>query len=315
MESRRREQMTDPVLIIGASGFLGRTLLRSYPPGGEVWGTWHSRSKRPLPRLHSSPRDIFLDITNPEQVEEVIGRINPGIILLSAALADIDRCETDRHLALNTNVRGAENVVRCCRNRLLVYYSTNAVFDGFREDCREEDQPRPINFYGETKWKAEAIIQNLPQHLILRTAMLYTDDWDGPKFINWLIRNLSQGTAVKAATDFIMNPTFIHDLATATFALLQKKCRGLYHVAGGSTLSCYEMALQIVPKWGFDPSLVQPVTRAELPWRAPRPEKASLNIEKLKNEGINMLTFEQGLEKVWEASREAGRAPASLFVS
>ena len=284
--------MKPKVLVIGASGFLGRRLLDLFFPEFEVFGTSYSKLQ---------DQYIPLDITNPEQVQEVIRKVNPQIIILPAALTDLDRCETDRNLAVNINVTGVENVVRWCQNRVLVYYSTDAVFDGVQGNYREEDQPHPVNFYGETKLRAENIVNRLPEYLILRTCMLYSQG-DGPKFINWLIRNLSQGKGVNVATDLTTTPTFIDDVVKATLALLQKKCGGVYHVAGESALSCYDMATHIAKKWGFDQSLIHPVKRAELPWKAARAEQATLDISKLRKEGINMLTFEQGMQKLWEAS-------------
>ena len=289
--------MKDKVLIIGASGFLGRKLMplfSSFSSKYEVIGTSNSSIQEGT---------LTVDITNPQQVQTAIEKVNPNIIILTAALANMDRCETERDLAARINVTGVENVVRYCQNRLLVFYSTDAVFDGLKGNYRENDPVNPMNFYAQTKLQGENLVKTLPDYLLLRTCMQYTDQKESPKFIPWLIRNLSQGKTVNVATDHIITITFIDDLAKATLQLIQKKCRGIYHVAGGSALSCYDMAIYIAQKWGFDKSLIHPVTRAQLPWKAARAEKATLNISKLRKEGISMLTFEQGMEKLWESSR------------
>lgn len=283
----------EKILIIGASGFLGRELIPILSTDFHVIGTSYSQV---------SDQTISLDITNPKQVEAIIEKIDPSIIVITAALTDMDHCETDRDLAMKINVTGVESIMRWCSPRVVVYYSSDAIFDGVKGNYHEEDQPSPLNFYGETKLKAENLVKKNPRHLILRTSMLYTDQSESPKFINYLIRNLSQGKAVNVAMDYTTCPTFISDVAKATLTLLQKKCRGVYHVAGASALSCHKMALDIISKWGFDPLLVHPVKRAELLLKAPRAENTTLNISKLKGEGINMSTFEQGIERVWEAS-------------
>lgn len=285
----------EKLLLIGASGFLGRKLMPLLAPYFEVIGTHHSQTSVP---------GISVDITNLPQVAKVMEEINPSIVILAAALADMDKCETDRELAIRLNVRGVENVAACCRNRLLIYYSSDAIFDGLHGNYREDDSPNPVNFYGETKLRGEQAVKKLPHHLILRTCFIYSDQPESPKFISWVIRNLSEGKAVKVASDLITTPTFIDDLAHATLVLLQKKCRGIYHVAGATALSCYEMALYIAQKWGFDTALIHPVQRRELPWKAARAERATLNISKLQREGIMMSTFEQGMEKLWESHRK-----------
>lgn len=284
----------EKILLIGSTGFLGKKLRSLLASRYEIIGTGYSRAQE-------NNATITLDITNPENVKEVIEKINPGIVILAAALADMDRCETDKDLAIKINVTGVKNVVNCCLNRVLVHYSSDAVFDGIRGNYHEDDTPNPVNFYGETKLRGEQMVKTLPNYLILRTCFIYSDQPNSPKFIPWLIRNLSQGKKANVATDLVTRPTLIDDLAKATLLLLQKKCRGTYHVAGASALSCYQMAIYIVKRWGFDQSLVRPVKRAELPWKAPRGEHATLNIDKLRAEGITMSTFEQGIEKIWPA--------------
>ena len=292
--------MKQKVLIIGASGFLGRKLMSlfsSLSSEYEVIGTHNS-----TPQQNSNT--ISLDITNPQQVQTIIDKIEPHIIILAAALANMDLCETDHERAIQINVKSVRNVVHHCQNRLLIFYSTDAIFDGKTGNYRENDSTNPINFYAQTKLQAENIINTIPHYLILRTCMQYTEQKDNPKFISWLIRNLSQGNPVNVATDHIVTITLIDDLAQATFQLLKKSCRGIYHVAGAQALSCYDMAQIVAEKWNFDKSLIRPVQRKDLPWKAARAQYATLCIDKLRGEGITMSTFEEGLDKVWKRYME-----------
>lgn len=292
----------DTVLIIGASGFLGSELFLLFSSSAEfeVVGTSYSQSKSYTLNESQMAQTISLDITDAKQVKEVIEKINPGIVIIAAALANMDICETERELAVKINVQGVENVVRCCQNRKVVYYSTDAIFDGVRGDYREDAQPHPVNFYGETKLQAEKIIKTLPDHLILRICMMYGDHRDGPKFINWLIRNLSEKKVVNVATDFTTRPTFVGDIAKATRELLKKKRTGVYHVTSPSILSCYAMAQTIAKIWKFEPLLIHPVRRKDLPWKARRAENATLNIDKFMKEDITLLAFEEGMHKIYK---------------
>lgn len=281
--------MQERVLIIGANGLLGTALMRNLSEEFSVTGTYHACPAAGL---------IPLDIVDAKEVERVITEIDPAIVLLPAAATDVDRCERDHAFAEAVNVRGAANVVACCARRKLVYYSTDSVFSGERGDYRETDQLGPVNYYSETKVRAEEIVRHVPQHLILRTAMLYGSRRDSPRFINWLIRNLAAGRAVPVATDLSANPTLIDDLTHATRELLRKNRIGTYHVAGATPLDCYTMAHTVATVFGFDPTLIVPKTAAELGRAAKRPKNPTLNIGKLEAEGIRMSTFAAGLQRV-----------------
>lgn len=294
--------MTQKVLIIGASGFLGSKLLPEFSADAEfeAMGTSYSQSKTYTLNKPQMGQTISLDITNSEKVKEVIEKINPEMVIIAAALADMDRCEIERELAVKINIQGVENIVRCCQNRKVVYYSTDAIFDGIKGNYKEDDLPHPINFYAETKWRAENIVKTLPNHLILRICMMYGDHREGPKFTNWLIRNLSEKKTVNVATDFTTRPTFVEDIAKATLALLKKKRTGIYHVTSPSILSSYAMAQIVAKIWKLDTALIHPVRRADLPWKAARAEYATLNIDKFNQEKIRLLTFEEGMHKIYK---------------
>jgi len=122
-----------------------------------------------------------------------------------------------------------------------------------------------------------------------------------PKFINWLIRNLNENKKVNVVIDLFATPTLIDDLATASLELVRKDRTGIYHVAGATALSCYEMATTVAEVFGFDKSLINPVKDIELKRAAKRPKFSTLNISKLEQEGILMSTFEQSIRKIRES--------------
>src|SRR3989344_4713466 len=126
----------DTVLVIGANGLLGRKLLQVFSKTHKVIGTYRTRS---------IPGGIPLDITDGEQVRAVVDRINPQIVLLTAADTNVDRCERDHAHADAVNISGVAQVAAQCANRKLVFYSTEAVFDGVRGDYRETDECQPVN--------------------------------------------------------------------------------------------------------------------------------------------------------------------------
>ena len=276
------------ILIIGGRSLLGRALAAVFTsnPNTEVTFTY---CKKPLDRA------IFLDITNANQCQRAIGELDPNCVILVAARTDVDYCELNQTDAFQTNVQGVHNVVKACLGRKLVYFSTDSIFDGVKGNYREDDPANPINYYSKTKFCGELATQSLDDHLILRICMLYSHIIDYPKFINWLIRSLSKKTMVSVATDLYSTPTFIDDIAKATFELVQNHFRGVFHVAGASSHSCYEMADLIASIYSFDRQLITPVTAKQLKRTALRPKYSTLNTQKLNDEGISMNNFQDGM--------------------
>src|SRR3990167_11530025 len=108
-----------------------------------------------------------VDITNRDQVEDIIGKSPSRMVLHMAAKADVDGCEDDKILgeegaAWIVNVQGTENGAESARknNKRLLYISTDFVFDGTQEYYTESDRPNPVNWYGITKYKGEEIVLN-----------------------------------------------------------------------------------------------------------------------------------------------------------
>lgn len=284
------------MLIIGASGFLGNKLKETFSKEFQVYGTYYSNPIKDL---------IQLDIRDEVKVKELIERINPDIILLTAAITNVDLCEKDKNLAEAVNHKGVLTVVKYCENRKLVYYSTDSVFDGEKGDYKEEDIPNPLNHYAKTKLLGEEAVKTIKNHLILRTCMLYSDQVESPKFINWLIRSLSERKKINVATDLAATPTLIDDLAQATLALVKSDKGGIYHASGATALSCYEMAMEIVNVFKYNKLLISPCKDEDLKREAKRPKISSLNISKLEKEGILMSDFEQGMRKIKESLKKS----------
>src|SRR5215470_12252260 len=129
------------VLIFGATGMLGKALVRQWS-GDEVIGLGSSQA----------------DIRNPEQVAGVVRQTKPDWIVLAAAYTDVDGCEINSTLATSVNTQGAVNVAKAAyeSGARIVFISTDYVFDGKKTSPYEiDDQRRPINAYGKSKADAE----------------------------------------------------------------------------------------------------------------------------------------------------------------
>lgn len=255
-------------------------------------------------------RETEFDLTDPATMSS-LEQDPSDVVLLLAAKTDVDGCERDKALgedgeAWKINVEGTRNVVAVCMNtnKKLVYVSTDFVFSGDKpqgESYTEDDTPEPINWYGKTKYEGEKIVQGsgLP-YLILRPAYPYRAAFEKKKdFARAIMSRLENGQEVTGISDHYFTPTFIDDFTDALDTLLTKEQTGIFHVVGSETLTPYDAALQIADVFGYDKSLVQPVTRSEyFAGKAPRPFNVSLKNAKIERLGVHLRGFREGLEIV-----------------
>ncbi len=282
------------ILGIGASGLIGSRL-------GELLSDRYQFVNLSL--------ETGVDITRPETLRVIEQYETNSLVLHLAAKADVDDCEKDQPLGKDgdcwkINVLGTQNVVDICRdkNMKIAYISTDFVFDGENPPdggYTEESIPTPINWYGQTKLQGEEVVRasGIP-YLILRLAYPYRKPFPLKKdFVQEILSRLREGQTVSAITDHIMTPTFVDDIAYAFDALLQKGATGMYHIVGSQYVTPYDTAIRIAQAFGFDQSLVQKTTReVYFAGRAQRPFNLSLSNAKIHKLGIQMKTFEEGLE-------------------
>jgi len=285
------------IVIIGGQGLVGSRVVELLADSF----TFENQSRR-----------TGFDITDVQATQEMIVASQSSIVLHMAAKTDVEGCEQDRALghrgeAWIANVEGVRNVVSACERsqKQLIYVSTDFVFGnqvtpegGFSE----QDIPCPMNWYGQTKYEAEKIVQQMrTPWLIIRIAYPYRAKHPKRDFARTFLTLLQQEKPLRLVADHIMNPTFIDDIAFALDTLIQQQAAGIYHIAGSQPLSPYEAGLAIAEIFNLDRSLIEPISRADyFTNRAPRPSSLFMNIEKTRHLGIRVRTFWEGLQEVKE---------------
>lgn len=281
------------ILIIGASGFVGSLLYEILTREDKVVGTFY-------PRQLEVKGLKYLDITDRKSVEALIKEIKPAVIILTAALTYVEYCEDHPKEAFEINVLGTTNVALMAKeiNAKLVFFSTEYVFDGKAGPYSEEDQPNPISYYGKTKLEGEKVIRdNLGDYLIIRTTVVYGYEKDGKNFIMQLIQKNKAGLIMNVPVDQYGSPTFRDNLVEATIELIQKDKRGIYNVVGCEVINRFDFSILSAEILGLDKNLIIPKTTIELGQKAPRPLKAGLKIDKIRQEiDIKLLSPKEGLE-------------------
>ncbi len=269
----------DTILVVGATGFLGRVLC-DVP----------TRDFRRIPAVRTlrapfaRPPLQQMDITDSGQVNRVVEQVRPKWVINTAAETGVDACEAQPERARRVHVDGVRNLVRACERTGsgLVTLSTNYVFDGTKGPYGEEDAPNPLNVYGQTKLEGEACtLEARCPGIVVRTAVLYGyRPGCRPNFVTWAAGALARREEIRVVTDEWANPTCVDELAVFLLDLCRKDFRGLIHFGGVECLTRYEMVQQICACFGLDVHLAVPVASAELGQMARRPLRAGLKMDR-----------------------------------
>lgn len=233
-------------------------------------------------------------------------------VLHLAAFTDTNAAHEQRGekkgLCYQLNVIGTRNIIDQCQkhNQYLVHFSTDFVFSGKKEGVYiEEDQPDPIDWYGQTKYDAEKVVlaSDLPA-AIVRIAFPYRAQF-APKqdLVRKIIASLENKNLYPMFADQTITPTFIDDIARGVDYFLGNKVTGVFHLVGSESLSPYRLAQKIAQEFGFDSGLVKKGSLEEYqkslsPDSRPWQKNLALSNKKIASLGVEMSDIDQGLEKL-----------------
>jgi dTDP-4-dehydrorhamnose reductase len=290
---------TERILVVGSNGLLGQKVAEQLVRGSAARITLASVENTPVRDLLSTEY-VKLDITVRKDVREVVGTLNPGVIINCAAMTNVDACETERDMAWKINVGGVEHLVEAARGKgaMIVHVSSDYVFDGKSGPYTEDDRPEPLSYYGKSKLASENVVRTsgLP-HFIARTMVLYgVATGVKANFALWLIKSLEAGQTVRIVDDQIGNPTLVDDLAFGLLRAVELGKNGVYNIAGRDIVTRFDFAVRLARFFGLDPKLIHPIKTAQLRQPAARPLRSGLITLKAEVDlGFKPSTIEEGL--------------------
>jgi dTDP-4-dehydrorhamnose reductase len=303
----------ETLLVLGGSGFLGGKVAALASESFKVVAT-HRGTKPKIPGV------AFVDLSK-ERVEQgmaLVRKTKPSAVVDTAAMNDVDRCEGERDLAWQVNAGSTGSLARVALDigARYLFVSTDFVFDGKKGRYREQDVPRPVNYYGETKLAGEhAVLAATADHLVARPSLIY--GWDDTRlnFATWVLSSVRGGKSIDVATDWMRSPTFADSLAAGVLQLLKVPDGGVYHLAGADAISRYDFAVRLVNAFGLDPEMVRPVRSADLHLKASRPADSSLSSAKAKRHRIAVLSADEGIAAMKEQRSLDSFVPPMQFKS
>ncbi|HTN08173.1 SDR family oxidoreductase [Agriterribacter sp.] len=292
------------ILITGANGLLGQNAVKVLTTAGhEVTAT--GRGVCRLPAAYKPYRYTDIDITDKKSVLTQVAAIRPDVIVHAAAMAQPDTCELNKEACYDTNVHATRYFIDAAVavHAKLVYISTDFVFSGDDGPYRETGIPAPVNYYGETKWEAEQMVQQSRINwAIVRTVLVYGNILAGTRsnIVTWVKENLEKGNTIKVVSDQVRTPTYVEDLVRGIQLIIEKNAGGIYHISGKEVLTPYEMAVQVAEYFGLNRALMEKVDAAVFTQPARRPLKTGFIINKAEKElGYSPVSFMQGIRNMF----------------
>ena len=282
------------LLIVGAAGQVGHELCRrDWPTGTAI--TAVDRAE--------------IDIADRAAVFAAMAQQGPDIVINAAAYTAVDRAESEPEAAWAANCTGPANLAAACTESRtpLIHLSTDYVFDGSKTGPYREDDPvNPLGVYGESKAAGDrAIRETLPEHVILRTAWLYSAH--GQNFVKTILRLAAERPVLRVVADQTGSPTSAADIAAAIQEIVRQIRAGstkwgTYNFAGAGAVSWHGFAEAIfaaAAPWRGPPPKVEAIATAEYPTPARRPANSVLDCTKIGEAfGIVPRPWRQALAEV-----------------
>jgi len=266
------------ILVTGGSGLLGAEVVRVFSEAGhDVVSGYNTHP----PRIGVP---IRLNLMELSEIRSLVQKPRPDIIIHTAALTDVDLCESKPDAANLINGSATGKIAEAAHNlgAYMIYVSTDYVFDGQVGSYREEDEPNPVNRYGRSKLLGEELLrESNATRCIARTSVLYGWGRDyRPNFGTWVLHRLESNEHIKVVNDQLASPTLNLNLAEMILELATKRHEGVLHLAGAARIDRYSFAKQIAETFDLDPSLIEPVKSDQIDWKAKRPADSSLNVDR-----------------------------------
>lgn len=104
--------MTDPILITGGTGFLGKRLALALRDSGRIILGARNNKQNMLASEFTGCEVTYLDVARMESVRDAIQRYKPRVIIHAAATKFVDLAERQPLECVDVNVVGSENVAR-----------------------------------------------------------------------------------------------------------------------------------------------------------------------------------------------------------
>ncbi|MBX9850169.1 MAG: SDR family oxidoreductase [Cytophagaceae bacterium] len=294
------------VLVTGSNGLLGQKLVQLLMEDPQYDLIATARGKNRLPFPESSYKYMSMDITNKSEVDKIIAEVKPEFIIHTAAMTNVDQCETEKEACWKQNVDAVKYIADAAdkSKSFLIHLSTDFIFDGKNGPYDENAKAAPLSYYGESKLAAEKIVMKCKtKWAIARTVLVYgvAHDMSRSNIILWVKKSLEDGKNIQVVNDQWRTPTLAEDLSMGCYLIMENEATGIYNISGKELLTPYQMAIKTADFFKLDKGLITKSDSTKFTQPAKRPPRTGFIIEKaVNNLGYDPHSFDEGIRMVAE---------------
>lgn len=299
------------ILITGSNGLLGQKLVAALrnDPDVELIATSRGVDRTVDPGGYAYAP---LDCVDVSAVRDLLDAERPHAVIHTAAMTNVDACELDPAECRLQNVLAVENLVAAAKriDAHFIHLSTDFIFDGAHGPYTEEDEPRPLSIYGQSKLDAEHAVMNagLTKWAIARTIIVYgvAKGLSRSNVVLWAKSALEKGQPINVVDDQWRMPTLAEDLADGCIRIAKQGAVGIFNLSGPDGMSILELVQRVGRFFDLDPRVITPITSASLSQPAKRPPRTGFILDKARTQlGYAPRGFEEGLAVLKAQLQEA----------
>ncbi len=261
------------ILITGASGMLGASLVESWSRKYDIFATGHNDFLK-----NSAKKYKVYELRN-KSYTELIEWANPEVIVHCAAITSGDYCENNPDKAMAVNGESVRKLLESAPDAKLIFMSTDAVFPCQTHLATEDSLTGAENIYGKSKEYGENFIRNSTgNNCIVRTTIVGKNiNTHKQGFVEWIINSVKKGNHITLFYDVLFTPISIWHLANELEWVINKGAPKILHISGSEIMTKYEFGHRLCQGLGLDTSLVTAGSIDNVQVRAKRAKDQTLD--------------------------------------
>ena len=275
------------ILVYGSSGFLGKKLVK-YFSSKNYYVSKDSKNFKFKLKKKKNIFNLFL---------KDIKKNKPDTIINLVALTNVDQCEKQKKLAINTNSFFLKELTKAInyysKNLHLIHISTDQVYSGSGQ--HKENKTHPVNYYGLTKLKGENFAKKIFS-TILRTNFIGKGMPNQKvNLSDWVVTNVRKNNAINVFKNIFFSPLHTMTLIKLIEKTLKKKRKGTFNLASKTKISKAEFAKLLCKELKLNTRSINVLNYKYSNFLAKRPLDMSLNVtkfEKIFNTKLPKVTKE-----------------------
>ncbi|MFT6167416.1 MAG: dTDP-4-dehydrorhamnose reductase [Vicingaceae bacterium] len=289
------------ILITGSNGLLGQKLVAQLANSDTFELVATSRGENRISKVTGFTYEP-MDIASEEDVKRVFDLYQPDVLMNTAAMTNVDACESDKEGCWELNVTAVEYLIKAAEkyNTHFIHLSTDFIFDGEAGPYTETDESNPLSYYGESKLASEKALQvSNCRWAIARTIIVYgiVEDMSRSNIVLWAKGALEKKQKLNIVNDQFRSPTLAEDLAKGCILIAEKQAQGIYNLSGKDTMSIVDLVRRVAQYYKLDESYIEEISSASLNQAAKRPSKTGFILDKAINDlGYDPVSFEEGIK-------------------